>query len=70
MPVRNSNFQNSARPDLATQIVQTLAPTTFYSLLCQRRQFTLEHVLEDKLLGKYVVITLHKSLNKISSEKY
>ena len=57
MPVQNSNSQISARPDLATNLPHILLPTTFNSLLCQKMQFT-QHldVLEDGLLGKYLVI--------------
>ena len=47
--VQNSNSKYSAHPDLATQLLQILIPTTFYSLLCQNLH--LSHVLEDKLLG-------------------
>ena len=42
LPVQNSNSKDSARPDLATQLLHILIPTTFYSLLCQKGQFTLE----------------------------
>ena len=41
MPVQNSNSKISARPDLATQLLQILIPTTFDNLLCQKGQFTL-----------------------------
>ena len=40
MPVQNSNYKISARPDLATDLLQSLIPTTFNSLLCQKWQFT------------------------------
>ena len=42
MPVHNSNSKSSARPDVATGILQILLPTTFNSLLCQKGQFTLQ----------------------------
>ena len=32
--------QISAHPDLATELVQILIPTTFNNLLCQKEQFT------------------------------
>ena len=32
MPVQNSNFKISARPDLATDLLQILIPATFNSL--------------------------------------
>ena len=58
MPVQNSYFKISARPDLATYLLQILIPATFNSLVCQKGQFTLLlYVLEDGLLGKYLVIT-------------
>ena len=42
MPVQNSNFKNSARPDLATSLLQILIPATINSLVCQKGQFTLQ----------------------------
>ena len=39
MPVQNSNFNIFARPDLATQLLQILIPTSFNSLLCQKGHF-------------------------------
>ena len=47
MPVQNRNFKISARPGLATDLLQFLIPTTFDSLLCQKEQFILIHVLKD-----------------------
>ena len=41
MPVQKSNSKISARPDLATYLLQILIPTTFNSLLCQQGQFAL-----------------------------
>ena len=35
MPVQNSNFKISARPDLATNLLQILIPATINSLVCQ-----------------------------------
>ena len=58
MPVQNSIFKISARPDLATYLLQILIPATFNSLVCQKGQFTLQ--LEDGLVGNYLVITPHK----------
>ena len=42
VPVQNCNSKSkiSARPDLATKLLQILIPTTFDSLLCQKEQFT------------------------------
>ena len=42
MPVQNSNFKISARPDLATNLLQILIPATINSLVCQKGQFTLQ----------------------------
>ena len=42
MPVQNSNFKKSARPDLASYILQILIPATVNSLVCQTGQFTLQ----------------------------
>ena len=42
MPVKNSNFKMSARPDLATYLLQILKAATFNSLVCQNGQFTLQ----------------------------
>ena len=41
MPVQNSIFKISARPDLATNLLQILIPATFNSLVCQKGQLTL-----------------------------
>ena len=42
MPVTNSNFKISARPDLATDLLQIHIPATINSLVCQKGQFTLQ----------------------------
>ena len=42
MLVQNSNFKISARPDLATNLLQILIPATSNSLVCQKGQFTLQ----------------------------
>ena len=65
MPVQNSNFKISARPDLATDLLQIHIPATINSLVCQKGQFTL--VLEDGLLGQYLVITYYTQ--KVQIEK-
>ena len=62
MPVQNSNFKSSARPDLATNQREILIPATFNSLECEKGQFSLQLCLrKNGLLGKYLVITLQKS---------
>ena len=64
MPVQSSNFKISARPDLATSLLQILIPATINSLVCHKGQFTNLHfsyVIEDGLLRKYFVITPQKS---------
>ena len=45
MPVLNSIFKISACSDLATQLLQIHVPTILNSLLCQKRQFTLQPCL-------------------------
>ena len=40
IPVQNSNFKISVRPDLATYLLQILKPATINSLVCQKGQFT------------------------------
>ena len=42
MPVHNSNFKISVRPDLATKLLWILLQATINSLLCQKGQFTLQ----------------------------
>ena len=42
VPVQNSYFKISARPDLATYLLQILIPATFNSLVCEKGQFTLQ----------------------------
>ena len=42
MPVQNSNTKISARPDLATQLLQFLKPTRFDKPLCQKGLFPLQ----------------------------
>ena len=61
MPVQNNNFKISARPDLATSLLQILIPATINSLVCQKGQFTLQLCPRSGLLGKYLVITPRKS---------
>ena len=42
MPDQNSNFKISARPDLATYLLQNLIPATSNSQVSQKGQFTLQ----------------------------
>ena len=42
MPIQNSSSKISACPDLATNLLQILTPTTSNSLLCQKRKLTLQ----------------------------
>ena len=57
MPVQNSNFKISARPDLATNLLQILIPATINSLVCQKGQFTLQQCprrwFVKKIFGYY-----------------
>ena len=41
MPVQNSNFKISARPDLDTNLL-LLIPATINSIVCQKEQFILQ----------------------------
>ena len=61
MPVQNSNSKISARPDIATQLLQIIILITFDSLLCQKSNLHFSLVLEG-LLGKYLAI------NKVKTE--
>ena len=57
MSVQNSNFKISARPDLATNLLQILIPATSNSLVCQKKgNLHFSYVLEGGLLEKYLVI--------------
>ena len=40
MPVQNNNFTISARPDLATNLLQILKLATFDSLVCEWVSYT------------------------------
>ena len=42
MHIQNSTSKFSARPDLATNLLQFLIPNTFDSLLCQKTNLTLQ----------------------------
>ena len=42
MPVQKSNFKISARPDLATNLLQIFIPAKMNSLVCQKGHFTLQ----------------------------
>ena len=58
MPLQNSNVKISARPDLATQLLQIIMPTTFDSLLCPKCQFTLQQCIRRLFIMKrYMVIS-------------
>ena len=63
MPVQNSNFKISARPDLATRLLQILIPKILYGLLCQKRKFT-PQLCHRKWFGRKI-FTSHKSKLKI-----
>ena len=70
MPVQNSKFKISARPDLATDLLQILIPATINSLVYQKGNLHFSYVLEDGLLGKCLVITPRKSKLKNHHRKY
>ena len=76
MPVQNSNSKYSARPDLATNLVQILISTTFDWLFCKKDNIHSRPVLEVGLfenisllpLKKFKLIILHRNfcLSKIN----
>ena len=68
MCVQKSNLKISAHPDLATNLLQILIPTTFNSLLCQKANLHFSSVLKNGLLGKYLIITPKKSKLKIEKK--
>ena len=41
MPVQNSNFKISGRPDLAANLLQILIPAIYNSIVCQKGQLAL-----------------------------
>ena len=57
-------------PDLTTNLLQILIPTTFISLLCQKRLFILQLCPEDGLFGKYFVYYPQKVKIENSSYKF
>ena len=62
MPVQNINLKMFIRPDLATYLLQILIPTTFIVAQCVKKgNLHFSYVLEDGILGKYLVITPQKS---------
>ena len=63
MPVQNNNFKISARPDLATNLLQIFIPATINSLECQKGNLHLRYVLEDGLFRKYLVELHPENLN-------
>ena len=70
MPVQNSNFKISARPDLTTYLLQILIPATFNSLVCQKEQLILQlchkRWLVRKIFGYYTPkVKIEKSSEKI-----
>ena len=71
MPVQKSILKIFARPDLATYLLQILVPATFDSLKCVKKgNLHFSYVLEDGLLGKYLVITPQKSKLKNHHRKF
>ena len=55
MPVQNSNFKISARPNLATYLLQTLISATINCLVCQKGQYTLQICLRRWFVKKIFV---------------
>ena len=55
MPVQNSNHKVFAYPDLVTQLLQIIVNYVYEPI--KKEQFTIcSHVLDNGLLGKYLVI--------------
>ena len=52
MPVLNNNSKTSARPDLATQLLQILISTTI--IVSTKGILHFSHALDDGLLRKYL----------------
>ena len=52
MPAQNSNSKISAHPDLATQLIQILIPTTLIVYCIEKGNLHFSHLLEDGLLAK------------------
>ena len=69
MPVQNSNFKISARPDLAPYLLQILIPATFNSLVCQKEQFILQLCPKRWLVRKIFGYSTPKVKIEKSSEK-
>ena len=70
MPVQNSNFKISARPNLATNLLQILIPATINSLVSKKGNLQFSYVIKDGLLGKYLVITPRMSKLKNHHRKF
>ena len=70
MPVQNSNFKISARPDLATNLLQIIIPATINSLVCQKGQFTLKLCSRRWFVKKVFGYCTPKVKIEISSYKF
>ena len=70
MPLQNSNFKISARPDLATTLLQILIPATISSLVCQKGQFTLQQCPRRRFVRKIFGYYTPKVKSEKSSYKF
>ena len=60
MSVQNSNAKISVHPDLATNLLQILIPPHLITYCVRKGNLHFSYVLDDGLLGKYLVITPKK----------
>ena len=66
MPVQNSNSNISARPDLATNLLQILILALHLKAYCVKKaNLHFSYVLKGGLLGRYLVVNPKKSKLKI-----
>ena len=63
MPVQNTNHKISARKDLAAQLLHIITPTIFDSLLCQKRQFTVQSCLRRCVTKEKIELSSQKDQN-------
>ena len=70
MPVHKSNTKISAHPNLPTQLLLILIPTTFSSLLCQIWHLTFQPCLRRWYVRKIFSYYPHKVRIENSSKKF
>ena len=57
MPVQNSNSKVSARPDLAFHLLEFLNQLNSIAYCIKKGNLHFSHIIENDLLGKYLVFT-------------